>query len=101
MSENGLQEKLLEKIKQLIISVEKMQIAEYIQLLENPKRLLYVNFLAGLARGVGMAIGFTLLGAIVLYMLQRVVLLNLPVISDFIAEIVNMVQLQMNQGRNH
>ncbi|MCL6639200.1 MAG: DUF5665 domain-containing protein, partial [Firmicutes bacterium] len=68
---------------------------EYVRLLDNPRRLLYVNFLAGLARGVGIAVGFTILGAVVLYILRMLVVLNLPLVGGFIAEIVRMVQLKL------
>jgi len=63
--------------------------------MKRPARMLWINFLAGLARGLGMAVGFTLLGALVLYFLQKAVMLNLPLISDFIAEIIRMVQHRM------
>ncbi|MBS3969492.1 MAG: hypothetical protein KGZ94_05175 [Clostridia bacterium] len=85
---------LEEKLSNLAYMLEKAQIREYVSLLENPKKLIYVNFLAGVARGLGMAVGFTLLGALALYLLQKVVLLNLPLISDFIADIVRMVREQ-------
>ena len=84
--------KLNNKIDQLIISMEKMQIAEYVQYLKNIKKMLLINFFAGLARGFGMAIGFTLLGAIALYILQKVAYENLPIIGDFIAQIIKIVQ---------
>ena len=83
MSQDAIQDTSLRK-----------QIREYVSLLEDPKRLIYMNFLAGVARGLGMAVGFTLLGALALYLLQKVVLLNLPLISDFIADIVRMVREQ-------
>lgn len=56
------------------------------------KKLIWMNFLVGLARGLGMAIGFTLLGAAVLYVLKFIVKLNLPLIGQFIAEMVKIVQ---------
>jgi len=74
--------------------MERLNLAEYVEMLRDPKRLLWTNFLAGAARGVGMAVGFTLLGAIIIYILQRLVLLNLPVLSDFIADIIRMVREQ-------
>ncbi|MHB1042961.1 MAG: DUF5665 domain-containing protein [Eubacteriales bacterium] len=77
------------------IHMEKMKLAEYIKLLDNPWRLMYVNFIAGLARGVGIAVGFTILGAVVLYFLRVLVMWNLPVVGDFIADIVRMVQLKL------
>lgn len=94
-SQNRLLLILQEKITDLAISMEKMKLAEYVQLLDRPWRLMYINFIAGLARGVGIAIGFTILGAIVLYILRKLVMLHLPWIGDFIAEIVRMVQLKV------
>jgi hypothetical protein len=51
-----------------------------------------INFVGGLFRGLGMAVGFTILGAIVLMLLRRLMYLNLPIIGDFIADIVRIVQ---------
>lgn len=84
-------EKLQEKTEELINRMESLRLAEYVEMLHDPKRLWKVNFLAGLARGLGAAVGFTVLGAVVLYLLQRLVLLNLPLIGDFIAELVRLV----------
>ncbi|MDD4237970.1 MAG: DUF5665 domain-containing protein [Desulfotomaculaceae bacterium] len=93
--ENHLLKILEARIAGLATNIEKMKLAEYVKLLENPWRLLYVNFIAGLARGVGIAVGFTILGAVLLYFLRKLVVLNLPLIGGFIAEIVRMVQLKI------
>lgn len=50
-----------------------------------------MNFLGGLSRGFGIAVGITLLSALVLWFLQRLVSLNLPLIGNFIAELVRIV----------
>ncbi|MCF6095858.1 DUF5665 domain-containing protein [Thermovorax subterraneus] len=84
------------KIDDLSVKIEKLNLSEYLELFRNPRRLLYLNFLAGVARGFGMAVGFTLLGALALYILQRVVILNLPLIGDFIAELVRIVQDELS-----
>lgn len=87
-----LEQKLIEKVQQLSISMEKMKLAEYVELLSKPKRLLWINFIAGIARGFGTAIGFTILGALVIILLRDLNVLRLPVIGGFIAEIVRIVQ---------
>ncbi len=84
-------EDLKHKIAELSAKIEKFNLAEYMTLLNSPRRFLMVNFLGGLARGFGIALGMTLLGALVLYVLQRLVVLNLPLIGDFIAELVRIV----------
>lgn len=90
-----LLQSLSNKISEMSVYMEKMKLAEYIKLLDNPWRLMYVNFIAGLARGVGIAVGFTILGAVVLYFLRILVMWHLPVVGDFIADIVRMVQLKL------
>jgi len=82
---------LQKKIEKLLLELERTRIAEYVEMLHNPGRLLWSNFIAGLARGLGTAVGFTLLGALLVYFLQRIVVWNLPLISDFIAQLIEMV----------
>ncbi len=89
---------LKDKVEQLSLNLERMKLAEYVELLNKPGRLLYINFISGLARGVGIAVGFSLLGALLLLILQRLVVLHLPVISDFIAQIIRLVQVQLHTG---
>jgi hypothetical protein len=56
---------------------------------------LWLNFIGGVARGFGIAVGFTILGAIVLYILQKLVVLNLPLIGSIIADIVKIVNQKL------
>ena len=89
-------QRLSGRIAELGIAMEKMKLAEYVSLLERPYRLLYINFLTGIARGLGIAVGFTILGAIILYVLQKLVMMHLPGISSFIATVVRLVQLRLH-----
>ncbi|NMB41649.1 MAG: hypothetical protein GX996_06915 [Firmicutes bacterium] len=82
---------LLDKIAKLSQQLEKFNLAGYLEQLNNPRRYLMVNFVGGIARGLGIALGMTILGAFILYVLQKLVVLNLPLIGDFIAELVRIV----------
>lgn len=88
-------EKLRQKVADLSINLEKMKLAEYVDLLHSPWRLLWINFISGIARGLGIAVGFAILGAVMIIVLQRLVDLNLPVIGGFIADIVDIVRKQL------
>lgn len=82
--------------------LEGLNIRAYVDLFEKPWRLIGLNFVAGLARGVGFAVGFTLLGAAVIYVLSQSFVSHLPVIGQFIAQIVHIVQAELktyNGGR--
>lgn len=80
------------KMRELARTLEKMKFGDYVEYLNNTKRMLVTNFISGLARGFGMAIGFSVLGAIALYFLTKLANQNIPIIGNFITEIVRMVQ---------
>ena len=71
---------------------ERDSLAEYVQYLQDRRRLLTTNFLAGMMRGLGFAVGFSLLGALVVVLVRWLALENLPGIGKFFAEVVRMVQ---------
>ena len=73
-------------------TLEKMRLAEYIAYLNRPGRLLWYNFLTGLVRGLGTALGAGALAGVAYLLLKRIVVLNLPVIGGFIAELSRYVQ---------
>jgi hypothetical protein len=86
---------LIHRIAQLSLAMDKMNIAEYIEFLKNPRRIILVNFLGGLARGFGIGIGATILAALFIIILSRIVQLNIPLIGEFVAEVVKIVNSQM------
>lgn len=88
--------RLEKKLDELGSAWEEARVSEYVDMMKRPGKLLYMNFLMGISRGFGMAVGFTILTAIVLWMLQKIVLLNLPFLSNLIADLVKMVQDQMS-----
>ncbi|MTI47753.1 DUF5665 domain-containing protein [Sporosalibacterium faouarense] len=80
------------KVEELSDLLENSRMTEYVEMMGDKKRLLFINFIIGIVRGFGMAIGFTILGALAIYILRMIIDLNLPLIGDFIAEIVKIVQ---------
>ncbi len=84
--------RLKAKIGELGETIEKAHISEYLSYVKNAKRAIFHSFLGGLARGFGIAVGFSLLGALAIYILQQIAMANLPGIGKFIADIVRMVQ---------
>ena len=75
---------LEDTLQRISDSLERSKIAEYVDLLNHPWRLIYLNLIAGLARGVGLAVGFTLLSAMLIYVLTRSFQLNLPLVGNFL-----------------
>lgn len=87
--------KLDRRLRNLERILVRTRLEQILQLLANPRRMLLMNFLSGIAKGVGVAIGFTILGAILIIILQSLAVLNIPVIGNFIAEIVRIVNSEL------
>lgn len=88
------------RLQHIASEMERTHIAEYVDLLNRPLSLMWRNLLAGTARGVGIAIGFTFFAATILYFLRLLGALNLPIIGDYIADIVRIVQIQL-EGKTY
>lgn len=71
--------------------LEKMRLAEYIAYLNRPGRLLLINFSVSLVRGLGAALGASILAGLALLLLKRVVVFNLPLIGGLLAELIKIV----------
>ena len=95
---SGLIQTLIRRLERLTESMEKASMAEFVELYRSPWRLMYLNFLSGVMRGFGLAVGFTAIGALFLYVLGRLASLNIPVVGEFIAEIARIVQEELARG---
>ena len=79
-------------IERLLRFLEKKRIEQLVDLLGSKKEIIKRNFLAGIFRGMGFGIGVTIVTAIIIYILQKLVRLNLPGIGRFITDIVEIVE---------
>lgn len=88
------QEGITLQLKKLVCHLESMRIAEYMELLERPGKLILINLIAGIARGLGIAIGASVVFAMILNLLHQLILLNIPGIGNFIADIIHIVEIR-------
>lgn len=83
---------ILEKaIENLSKTLQEGNYIEWAYLLGSKKEIIKRNILAGIARGVGIGIGVTIITAMLVMLLQKIVTLNIPVIGEYIADIVEIV----------
>lgn len=84
-----------EVLHEISNQLERAKLGAYMDLMQNPFRMIILNFFSGLARGFGIAMGFAILGAVVIYLMQRLVVLNLPIIGGIITDLVKLVKLNV------
>src|SRR5690606_12134111 len=87
-----LVEKLLVRLEGLMTLMERNSLAELIELYRSPRRMIFLSFASGVARGFGIAAGFTIIGALFLWMLGRADTLIRPIIGECVAELSRLDQ---------
>ena len=85
--------KILNKnIENLLESFQRSNIEEILYLMGSKKEIAKRNFIAGIFRGIGIGIGVTIISALIIYLLQKIVRWNLPIIGKYIHDIVEIVE---------
>ena len=83
---------LSDSINKLAETIQKGNVKELAYILGNKKEIMKRNLIAGLFRGVGIGIGVTVVTAIIISILQNIVKLNIPIIGEYISDLVDIVQ---------
>lgn len=85
-------ELLNNKIEKLNKMLEKSNIDDLSYILGNKRQIFIRNFMAGISRGVGIGIGITIISAIIVYILQNLIKLNIPVIGEYLTDLIQIVE---------
>ena len=70
--------------KEIVKVFEAAGVVEYLEYLQSGKRLMWVNFKAGVAKGLGLTVGMSVVLALFIWVLTMLV--NLPVLGQYFAE---------------
>ena len=101
---NGKTEEELKKnadiVKEITGELKKFFTFDILNYIRRPWKLLGLNFVMGLVRGIGFFLGMTIVGAIVFALLLKGlragIQANIPLISAWLAKLVALVQQNMN-----
>ena len=70
--------------KELVKVFEAAGVVDYLEYLQSGKRIMWVNFKAGIARGLGMTVGLAVVLGILVWVLTKMV--NLPLVGEYFAD---------------
>lgn len=77
---------LAESVIILTKLIKQLRSERYLQMIENRKKFLFYNFLAGIARGLGFALGTTVILGLIIWLLSQ--LITIPVLGAWISQII-------------
>lgn len=70
--------------KEIIKIFEAAGVVEYLEYLQSGKRIIWLNFKAGIAKGLGLTLGMTLILGVFVWVLTMLV--NLPIVGEYAGE---------------
>lgn len=76
----------------LLQRLDNAGLTEYIRLSQKTGKILWLNFLSGIARGLGFSIGASLVLAVLYKILARIISMNIPYLTELLQQIMNMAK---------
>ena len=76
----------------LLERLDNAGLAEYVRLSQKTGKILWLNFLSGIARGLGFSIGASLVLAVLYKILARIISMNIPYLTELLQQIMNMAK---------
>ena len=80
------------QVELLLQRLDNAGLAEYEKLSQKTGKILWLNFLSGIARGLGFSIGATLVLAVVYKILARIISMNIPYLTELLQQVMNMAK---------
>ena len=81
-----------EEIDRLARRLDNSGIAEYVRLSLDTRRILWLNFLSGIARGLGFTVGTAIVLAIVYKILSGIISMKIPYLTEMLTEFVLLIK---------
>lgn len=87
-----MEAKQIDQLDLIAKRLENSGVAEYVKLSQRTGKILWLNFLSGVAKGFGFTVGTTLVLAIVYKVVARIISMNIPYLTELLQHIVSMAK---------
>ena len=81
--------------------LERMRVGDYLNNLNKTSRLIWLNLVSGIARGVGLTIGATLVIAIIFKIISTMISWNVPYLSEMMKDLQETLQSRYQPVHAH
>ena len=87
------------QLEKLADRLERMRFGDYVTNLNKTSRIIWINLMAGISRGVGLTIGATLVIAVIFKIITALINLNVPYLSEAMQEVKQTLESRYNPSR--
>ncbi len=85
-------EERIRQLDRLAQRLENSGVAEYVKLSQKTWKILWLNFLSGIARGLGFTVGTAIVLAVTYKIISRLISMNIPYLTEILRELIVMVK---------
>ncbi len=82
----------VKELEQLVIRLENCGLTEYLKVSGNKRKVLLLNFMSGIARGLGFTVGTAMVLAIVYKVIATIVSMNIPYLTELLTDFVEFIK---------
>lgn len=79
-------------LNRLLERLDGSGVAKYVELMQCTPKVLWLNFLSGIARGLGFTVGTALVLAIAYKILSHIITMNIPYLTEMLQDLVEIIQ---------
>lgn len=78
----------IEKLELIISRLDASGIYEFVELSQKTWKIMWMNFVAGIARGLGFTVGTAIVLAIVYKIISHLISLNIPYLTEMLQQFI-------------
>lgn len=83
---------LQHSLERIATRLESMRVADYVESFERPWKLILNNLLIGAARGLGFAIGTTVILALLIAFIRQLIAANIPFLTELLRDFITLIR---------
>jgi len=87
-----MKQKQIDQLDKLAQRLENSGVEQYVRLSQNTPKILWLNFLSGIARGLGFTLGTALVLAALYKIIRKLISMNIPYLTEMLTEFIIMVK---------
>ena len=87
-----MDQRQIDQLDDLARRLENSGVAEYVKLSQKTGKILWLNFLSGVARGLGFTVGTSIVLAVVYKIISHLISMNIPYITETLRQVTETIK---------
>jgi len=87
-----MKQRQIDQLDKLAQRLENSGVEEYVRLSQKTSKILWLNFLSGIARGLGFTLGTAVVLAMLYKVISKLIGMNIPYLTELLTDFIIMVK---------